>query len=172
MPGTSAVWAVSVTLSGVAQANVSVTITNETNDETQQKDTDSSGQAIFNLANFTSGWTSGDVIETYAEYSTYEATDSRQATGSATILLALASSTAAALQKIPIKYGSINHEQQQANRNFPKFLPASAYNNPNPGINMLSIIATAFDFSEMNSVPITKSPKRFIRKRHFLLFWL
>jgi len=96
MPGTSAIWGVTVTLSAVAQANASVTITNQTTNETQQTDTNSDGEVIFNLANFTSGWTSGDVIKTYAEYSTYEATDTRQATGSASFSLALATKTSSA----------------------------------------------------------------------------
>jgi len=96
LPSTSAVWTVSVTLSEVAQANASVTITNQTNNETQSADTDSAGQVIFNLANFTSGWTSGDVIETYAIYGAYEATDTRQATGNASVSLALVARTATA----------------------------------------------------------------------------
>lgn len=96
VPYESAILNVSVTLSSTAQANASVTITNETNDEEQQAFTNSSGEVIFNLANFDSGWVSGDIIKVYALYGAYDATETFQATGGKTVSLALAVRTATA----------------------------------------------------------------------------
>lgn len=96
-PGTPLVLTVTVkTSAGVVQASASVTITNETTSETQSADTDSSGIVIFNLDNFTSSWTAGDIITIHAVYGGSDATEQFTASSSTSETLTLATSTSTA----------------------------------------------------------------------------
>lgn len=75
MPGQSYVLGIVVYQSDGSSvlSNALVTIRNENTSETQTGITNSSGQIVFNLANFTSGWTIGDIISYFVLYQSYEA---------------------------------------------------------------------------------------------------
>lgn len=65
MPSLPFVWGVELKQSdGSARANVTIKITNNRTGETQTDTTNSSGQAVFDLANFESGYDDGDTITT------------------------------------------------------------------------------------------------------------
>ena len=98
MPGTSLVLTVTVYQSdgSTAQASASVTITNESTSETQSADTDSSGVVIFNLDNFDSSWTSGDIITIHAVYGGSDATEQFTAATSTSETLTLTTATTTA----------------------------------------------------------------------------
>jgi len=100
MPGTSHVLTITVYESDgtTAQASAAVTITDETTSETQSVDTNAQGQAIFNLSNFSSGWTVGDLISVNAVYVGSDASDQFTATdtGSTAVSLTLVASTSSA----------------------------------------------------------------------------
>ena len=86
MPGSSHILTITVydTDGTTAKEAVTVTIRNESTSETQSGDTDVSGEVALNLSGFTSGWTVGDTISYYVNYSGYEAEGSYTSTTDAT----------------------------------------------------------------------------------------
>lgn len=64
-----------VTLSDVAQANLTVTFRNERTSETLTAITNSSGRALADASNFTSGYTYGDIITAFVNYTDYESSE-------------------------------------------------------------------------------------------------
>lgn len=102
MPGSPHVFGITVydTDAVTGKANVQVTIRNETSNESSNLNTDSSGRAVFNLANasvFESGWSPGDRITYFVLYEGYEASESVvvQDTGGTQVTLTLAALTVA-----------------------------------------------------------------------------
>lgn len=94
MPSPSFVLGVTVydTDGSTAMADVRVTIRNESNNELQTLDTNASGEAVFNLANFDSDFSIGDVITAAVIYRNYEAYESYtvvSTTGGTTLTLTL-----------------------------------------------------------------------------------
>ena len=75
MPGTPFTLGITIydTDGTTVLSDVKVTIRNEATNETQDGNTNSSGQKLFNLTDFTSGWTVGDIISYYVLYQGYEA---------------------------------------------------------------------------------------------------
>ena len=83
-----------------ARASAAVTVTNETNSENMTVDTDSTGIAIFNLANLTTQWLGTDIITVRAAYSGSDASDQFYPSGgTTTISLTLATATTTASLK-------------------------------------------------------------------------
>ena len=93
MPGNPHVFAVRVyDIDGTTlfSSSVRVIIRNESTNEKIEKNTASS-EAVFNLSNFTSGWTGGDRISSFVLYQGYQATASKivQDTGGTQVNLTL-----------------------------------------------------------------------------------
>ncbi len=102
MPGSPHVFGIIVhdTDGTTVMADVRTTIRNETSNETKDLNTNSSGEAVFNLANksvFPSGWTPGDRISYFVLYQGYEAKESIivQDTGGTQVTLTLVAATIA-----------------------------------------------------------------------------
>ena len=94
MPGNPHVFAVRVyDTDGTTlfSSSVRVTIRNESTNEKQELNTNASSEAVFNLSNFTSGWTGGDRISYFVLYQGYQATASKivQDTGGTQVNLTL-----------------------------------------------------------------------------------
>ena len=105
-----------------AVASVKVTIRNERTNETQTGNTDSSGQVIFNLANFTSGWTVGDIVTYFVFYNAYAASASFTTTnvGGDTKTLTLSSVTESTLKYFTVQdfldtFGLSTYDQDNVN---------------------------------------------------------
>ncbi len=76
-------------------SSVRVTIRNESTNEELELDTNASSEVVFNLSNFTSGWTSGDRVTRFVLYQGYEASgsDPIQDTGGTQTSLTLVATT-------------------------------------------------------------------------------
>ncbi len=72
-------------------SSIRVIIRNESTNEKIEKNTNASSEAVFNLSNFTSGWTGGDRISYLVLYQGYQATRSKivQDTGGTQVTLTL-----------------------------------------------------------------------------------
>ena len=72
-------------------SSVRVTIRNESTNEKIEKNTNAQSEAVFNLSNFTSGWTGGDRISYFVLYQGFQATASKivQNTGGTQVRLNL-----------------------------------------------------------------------------------
>ncbi len=72
-------------------ANTLVTLRQEATNEFISENTNSSGEAVFNLANFPLGWSVGDKVTAYVNYTAYEASETHTTTsgGGTTITLTL-----------------------------------------------------------------------------------
>lgn len=93
MGGTPHIFGVTVydTDGSTAKSDVEVIIRNESTNETQSGNTDSDGQYVFNLADFTEDWSSGDIISYFVSYTGYEASSAVTVTdtGGTTVSLTL-----------------------------------------------------------------------------------
>ena len=103
MPGNAHIFGVTVydtdgtTASYGTYGSLSVTIRNESTNESQTKNTIEDSKVVFNLASFTSGWTGGDRISYLVLYQGYEASESVivQDTGGTQVDLTLVALTVA-----------------------------------------------------------------------------
>lgn len=78
MPGTPFILGITVydTDGSTAKSDVTVLLRNESTNDTQTKTSNASGEVVFNLADFSSGWTVGDIVTYFVFYSGYEASGS------------------------------------------------------------------------------------------------
>lgn len=108
MPGSPFVLGITVydTDGSTPKDGVTVLIRNENTNETQTETTNASGEVIFNLANFSSGWTVGDIISYFVFYAGYQASGSFTSTdtgGTTTTLTLIAVPDSASLRYFTVQ---------------------------------------------------------------------